>query len=152
MSSPTHRTPAAPAPPPRQPGEPPAQLAALCWRKGRGGREVLLVSSSSGRWILPKGWPMRGRSDAQAVLTEAWEEGGIRRGKVGRREIGSYLAAKRTADGDELVFRHRVFAIKVTETTDDFPEAERRDRVWLPPAEAAGLVEEEGLRDILRRF
>ena len=34
------------------------QVAALCWRAGKGGLEVLLITSlNSKRWILPKGWP-----------------------------------------------------------------------------------------------
>lgn len=145
------------------------QLAALCWRKadrrpdgpgapsgpgGPGGpaREVLLVTSSSGRWILPKGWPVAGRSEGEAALREAWEEGGVSRGKLGRRPVGEYLAIKRTPEGDDLPCLHRVFAIKVRETVDEFPEAHRRDRVWVPPEAAAGMVDEDGLRDILRRF
>ena len=76
------------------------QLAALCWRKSGSGREVLLVSSSAGRWILPKGWPMRGRTEGEAALREAWEEGGVARGRVERRPLGEYMAIKRTPEGD----------------------------------------------------
>ena len=52
------------------------QVAALCHRRTKAGqKEVLLVTSrGTGRWILPKGWPMRGKSDAQAAAQEAWEE------------------------------------------------------------------------------
>jgi 8-oxo-dGTP pyrophosphatase MutT (NUDIX family) len=128
------------------------QLAALCWRKGETGPEVLLVTSSSGRWILPKGWPMPGKSPARAALTEAWEEGGVSRGKASRKPVGSYIATKRTIQGDDLPCLHRVYAIKVRETADDFPEAHRRDRAWVSPEEAALMVDEEGLRDILRAF
>ena len=54
------------------------QTAALCLRDSRKGPEVLLVSSlTSKRWILPKGWPMEGRTLAQAALQEAWEEAGV---------------------------------------------------------------------------
>lgn len=146
------------APHPRRPArpierpEPPTQLAALCWRDGEAGREVLLVTSSSGRWILPKGWPMPGKSDADAALLEAWEEGGVRRGKVSRRPVGSYLAAKRTPEGDEVACLLRVYAVKVREAADAFPEAARRGRRWVSPEEAARLVDEDGLRDILRAF
>ena len=128
------------------------QLAALCWRKGSEGREVLLVTSSSGRWILPKGWPIEGKSPAEAALTEAWEEGGVVRGKASRKPVGSYMAAKRTAFGDDVPCLHRVYAIKVREEAQDFPEAHRRDRLWVSPEEAACMVDEDGLRDILRAF
>lgn len=128
------------------------QLAALCWRKGKEGREVLLVTSSSGRWILPKGWPIEGKTPAEAALTEAWEEGGVVRGKASRKPLGTYMATKRTAEGDDVPCLHRVYAIKVREAVDDFPEAHRRDRAWVSPEEASRLVDEDGLRDILRNF
>lgn len=128
------------------------QLAALCWRKGADGPEVLLVTSSSGRWILPKGWPMAGKSPAKAALIEAWEEAGVARGKAQRKPVGSYLAIKRTAQGDDVPCLHHVFAIKVREARDDFPEAHRRDRAWVSPERAAEMVDEDGLKDILRSF
>lgn len=128
------------------------QLAALCWRQGDAGREVLLVTSSSGRWILPKGWPISGKTDGQAALAEAWEEGGVARGKVARRAVGAYLAVKRTASGDDVPCLHRVYAIKVRRSVDAFPESDRRDRLWTSPEAAAAMVEEDGLKDILRRF
>ncbi len=128
------------------------QLAALCWRKGKDGREVLLVTSSNGRWILPKGWLIEGKSASEAALTEAWEEGGVVRGKASRKPLGAYMALKRTAQGDDLPCLHRVYAIKVRDLADDFPESHRRDRVWVSPAQAARMVDEDGLRDILRNF
>lgn len=43
-------------------GRPPAfQVAALCYRMQAAGPEILLITSmSTGRWILPKGWPIDG--------------------------------------------------------------------------------------------
>lgn len=138
---------------PRQHLEPSlVQLAALCLREGKEGPEVLLVTSSSGRWILPKGWPMEGKTPAEAALVEAWEEGGVARGKASRKPVGSYVAIKRTPQGDDLPCLHRVYAIKVRDLADDYPEAHRRDRAWVSPEEAARMVDEDGLRDILRRL
>jgi len=128
------------------------QLAALCWRKGAAGVEVLLVTSSTGRWILPKGWPIDGKSDAQAAMTEAWEEAGVSKGKLARRPLGSFIGLKRMAEGDDLPCQTRVYAVKVQRTTDDFPERDRRGRVWAPVLAAAAMVTEDGLRDILLRL
>ena len=37
-----------------------SQFGALCWRAGKSGAEVLLISSrETGRWVIPKGWPMK---------------------------------------------------------------------------------------------
>ena len=59
------------------------QVAALCTRKGKKGNEVLLVTSRRrGRWIVPKGWPMEGKSFPETALEEAWEEAGVREGRI----------------------------------------------------------------------
>jgi 8-oxo-dGTP pyrophosphatase MutT (NUDIX family) len=129
-----------------------SQLAALCWRKGDTGREVLLITSSTGRWILPKGWPIGGKTAGEAALTEAWEEAGVSRAKVARKPVGSFMAAKRTLAGDDLPCLTKVYAVKVQETQDDFPEKDRRDRRWVSPVDAANMVTEDGLRDILLAF
>jgi 8-oxo-dGTP pyrophosphatase MutT (NUDIX family) len=129
------------------------QLAALCWRAlPDGRREVLLVTSSTGRWILPKGWPIGGQTAVRTALTEAWEEGGIKKARALRRPVGSYLATKITPGGDALPCLHKVYAVEVRKAVDDFPERDRRERLWIAPAAAADLVQEEGLKDILRRF
>jgi 8-oxo-dGTP pyrophosphatase MutT (NUDIX family) len=129
------------------------QLAALCWRKAAGaGREVLLVTSSTGRWILPKGWPIIGKTDPEAVLTEAWEEAGVTRAKVAKKPIGQFIAAKRTTEGDDLPCLCKVYSVHVRDMAPDFPERTRRDLRWVSPAEAANLVTEDGLREILAAF
>ncbi len=138
-----------------QPQNPPriTQLAALCWRKTPDrGREVLLVTSSTGRWILPKGWPIGGKRPAETALTEAWEEGGVKKARAVRRPLGNYMATKITTDGDELPCLHKVFAVEVHKMADDFPERDRRERLWVDPKVAAELVHEDGLKDILRKF
>ena len=63
------------------------QLAALCHRKTKRGHEVLLITSSHGRWILPKGWPIEGKSGRETALTEAWEEAGVKKGKATKSPI-----------------------------------------------------------------
>jgi 8-oxo-dGTP pyrophosphatase MutT (NUDIX family) len=128
-----------------------SQLAALCWRETEEGREVLLVTSSTGRWILPKGWPISGRSAPFAAKTEAWEEAGVKKGKVGRRALGSYMTTKRSPSGDEEPCLLKVYAIRVQETVDIYPEARNRDRIWVKPEVAARMVDEDGLRDIFAK-
>jgi 8-oxo-dGTP pyrophosphatase MutT (NUDIX family) len=128
------------------------QLAALCHRKGEKGREVLLVTSSEGRWILPKGWPMEGKHDSEAALVEAWEEAGVREGKVKRKPIGTFIAVKQSKHGDEDICITRVFEVKAKKVLDIYPEVKRRDRRWVSAKAAARLVTEDGLREILRNL
>ncbi|MBL7405872.1 NUDIX domain-containing protein, partial [Escherichia coli] len=77
-------------------GEPRRQVGALPFRHGRDGKtKILLVTSrESRRWVIPKGWPMKGRKPFEAAAREAYEEAGLR-GAVGKRPIGLYLYQKR---------------------------------------------------------
>lgn len=128
------------------------QLAALCYREGDNGREILMVTSSRGRWILPKGWPMKGKKNREAALIEAWEEGGVKKGKVSRKPMGKYMATKLTKSGDEEVTETAVYEVKVKDIRKKFPERDRRERRWVSPKKAAKLVTEDGLRQILKSF
>lgn len=130
--------------------EPRVQVAALCHRKGAKGREVLLVTSSRGRWILPKGWPIDGMTDAEAAMQEAWEEAGVLEGSVSSKPIAKFDGTKRFNDGKEIPARIRVFAIKVREMSRKFPEARRRSRRWVTVAKAAKLLGDKGYRKALK--
>ncbi len=132
---------------------PPAlQLAALCHRNTPQGREVLLVTSSHGRWILPKGWPIDGMNGGETALQEAWEEAGVKKGKVTKAPVGTFSTIKRFDTGQEVPCDTTVYAVKVNEVANDYPEADKRERRWLPAQEAADLVDEPGLRDLLTSF
>ena len=51
------------------------QVAALCHRGEGARKEYLLVTSrETARWIIPKGWPIRGLKSKETALREAWEE------------------------------------------------------------------------------
>jgi 8-oxo-dGTP pyrophosphatase MutT (NUDIX family) len=128
------------------------QLAALCHRQTDAGREVLLITSSRGRWILPKGWPIDGLSDGQTAMQEAWEEGGVKRGKVTDTPIGRFNTFKRYENGAEVPCRTTVYGVDVKETSTSFPEAARRRRKWVSIQDAMKMVDEKGVRDLLARF
>lgn len=128
---------------------PELQVAALCRRGAPGKGEILLLSSlNSGRWILPKGWPMNGRSLAEAALVEAWEEAGVR-GRVGPDPIGSYIYQKLRGGGLPVRCNVQVFPVDEVTLAEVYPEAGRRRRRWVTPRQAAGLVEESELRTLL---
>lgn len=122
------------------------QAGAICLHDGK----VLLISSlDTGRWIIPKGWPMAGRTLAGAAMQEAWEEAGIR-GRLRTDPVGSFTYDKRGKSGLPRETEVSVYVIDVTGISDSYPEAGRRTRRFLPPAEAAELVEEPGLKALLR--
>src|SRR5215217_8319560 len=80
------------------------QVAALPLRQDEAGRvRVLLVTSrDTGRWVLPKGWPMKGRKPHRAAEREAFEEAGLV-GRVRKRALGSYAYEKRLRTGDAVL-------------------------------------------------
>lgn len=128
----------------------PLQIAALCLDLSSG-KVLLITSRGTGRWILPKGWPMTGRSLGEAAQQEAWEEAGVR-GPLMRHEFGTYHYDKKQDRGFGIPVLVHVFGIEVQELADDFPEVGQRRRAWFTPAEAAELVEETGLKTLLREL
>ncbi|OWU86715.1 NUDIX hydrolase [Oceanicola sp. 22II-s10i] len=130
------------------------QVAALCFRRtGEEGCQILLITSrGTGRWIIPKGWPITGRDAPGSAMQEAWEEAGLLRGRVEQEPVGSYFYDKTYNSGFALPVETLVYAVEVGELADSFPEASQRDRAWFTPAEAAERVNEPDLKTILRNF
>ncbi|RVV98697.1 NUDIX hydrolase [Mesobaculum littorinae] len=126
------------------------QVAALCWRAGESGIEILLLTSrGTGRWVLPKGWPKTGLDAEDTAREEAWEEGGVTLAPEARA-IGRYTYAKRMRGGVPVHTEVDVFAFRLVAQSDDFPEASERTRRWIAPAEAADMVDEPDLATLLR--
>ena len=128
------------------------QSAALCTRMGKKGLEVLLVTSlTTKRWIVPKGWPMEGRSLAEAAAQEAWEEAGVQ-GATDPYPVGSFAYRKVVKGGIPVSCRCSVYRIEVDRLAKDYPEKGRRILAWMSPSEAAKAVEEPELKEILKRL
>ncbi len=128
------------------------QVAALCWRPGETGPEVMLVTTRrTKRWTPPKGWPMDGRTLAGAAAQEAWEEAGVK-GAVSENAIGDYGYEKTTRGGMATPVRVQVFPMEVMEINDKFPEQGRRKRAWMSPHAASNAVREPELKKLLANF
>jgi 8-oxo-dGTP pyrophosphatase MutT (NUDIX family) len=128
------------------------QVAALCWRMGKRGLEVLLVTSlNSRRWILPKGWLEPELTGCENAAREAFEEAGVT-GKTGAGAIGRYLYLKEKREGGGVPVSVDVFALQVTKQLDDWPEKGQRGMIWVPLDQAAAKVSEPALRDVLKGF
>ena len=127
------------------------QVAALCLRGADTAREVLMITSrDTGRWIIPKGWPMNGKTCAEAALQEAWEEAGVKKARIKDTPIGSYSYAKRRDNGTEEPVTTLIYAADVDELALTYPEAHQRTRQWMSPKAAAELVQEPELQALLR--
>ncbi len=127
------------------------QVAALCWRLESGKLEILLVTSlRTRRWILPKGWPMRGMSSGEAAAMEALEEAGVG-GAVSHAPIGRYHYLKEKR-GRAVPCQVDVYGVEVRHTLVNWPEKGKREIIWLAPAEAAERLEEPELQGLVRGF
>jgi 8-oxo-dGTP pyrophosphatase MutT (NUDIX family) len=131
---------------------PAPQYAALCHRAVKGKVAVLLVSSrDTGRWVLPKGWPIYGLQPHEAAAREAFEEAGVE-GIVDPDPLGCFDYDKRLADTTVQPCRVTVFAIRVKRLLNDFPEKGQRTRKWFRPQKAALKVHEPQLQALLAGF
>jgi 8-oxo-dGTP pyrophosphatase MutT (NUDIX family) len=105
---------------------------------------MLLTSRGTGRWVIPKGWPMIGKKPRVVAMTEARQEAGIS-GIVGRRPIGSFPYCKTMEDGEGRLCKCIVFLMRVTRERLSWREQAQRRRAWFPHDLAANLVEEGAL-------
>ncbi|MBZ9999606.1 MULTISPECIES: NUDIX hydrolase [unclassified Mesorhizobium] len=131
-------------------GETIRQVAAIPFRLDqRGDIEVMLVTSrTTRRFIVPKGWPMKGKSGRKAATIEAQEEAGVL-GKTLKQPAGTYSYWKRLANRFVRV-DVIVYLLEVTQELADWQEAKRRQRAWLAPADAAMLIDEPELSTLVR--
>ncbi|MCZ2204270.1 NUDIX hydrolase [Bartonella sp. A05] len=126
------------------------QVGALVYRVKSENIEFLLITSrGSGRWIIPKGWPIPGKTLSQTALQEAFEEAGIR-GIVETSPIGTYEYEKLdlpiVKNGKFCVY---VFSVLYSHQEKKWPEQNQRIYEWVTASEAAKRVDEQQLRKIL---
>lgn len=130
------------------------QFAALCYRMAEGQKapEILLLTSrGTGRWVIPKGWPMGARPGHEVARQEALEEAGVV-GDVESAPAGVYTYEKDVADGFAVPCEVQVHALKVTATVEDFKEKGQRRLDWVSPEIAERRVREPQLKRIIHRF
>lgn len=60
---------------------------------------LLITSRDTGRWILPKGWPIDGLDGAGAALQEAWEEAGVTKADIRSDPMGIFDYDKGLGEG-----------------------------------------------------
>jgi 8-oxo-dGTP pyrophosphatase MutT (NUDIX family) len=112
---------------------------------------MLVTSRETRRWIIPKGWPHKGRTPHRSAAREAYEEAGVV-GRVHRDQLGSFSYEKRLPTGDTVICKVHVFALEVRQQSRDWPEKQEREVKWMSPGQAAKTVREPMLAKIIRRF
>jgi 8-oxo-dGTP pyrophosphatase MutT (NUDIX family) len=132
-------------------GDARTQFAALCWRRQRGKVQVLLVTSRRRkRWIVPKGWPIDGKTPGECALIEAWEEAGVI-GEQSEACIGVY-SYERLREDDNLPCLALLYPVAAKKLSKKYPEAKERRRKWVSPQKAAKMLNHRELGKLILGF
>ena len=110
-----------------------------------------MTSRETERWVIPKGWPMKGRRPHVSAAREALEEAGLV-GRIDKEPIGSYCYNKRLKNGAEVPCTVEVFPMEVRVQKKKWREKGQRTFRWLPSEEAAEAVDEVGLSETIRNL
>ncbi len=122
----------------------PQQAAAIPFRIQHDEIQFCLVTSSSGRWIFPKGGIENNETYVETALIEAEEEAGLR-GEIIDGPLGCYEIEK---DGATL----NVVAVlmRVTESDEQWKESDWRERKWMSCSTAIELLPERELQELVQ--
>jgi len=127
------------------------QVAALPWRV-TDRLEIMLVSSrETRRWIIPKGWPMAGRSLSAAAAVEALEEAGLL-GVIDEASFGRFSYDKRLSQGKTALCEVDVFPLRVIRQRADWLEKNQRETCWMSAETAAERASDPALAALILEF
>ena len=122
--------------------KPKLQSGVLAFKVAPNGKvRILLVRTTrSKRWSIPKG---KARSDltlAANAAKEAFEEAGVK-GEIAPSSAGMFRTTKRIWYGDAII-EVWVYFLKVTEQLKHWPEEGKRQTKWVSCQEAAQVLNE----------
>ena len=126
--------------------EPPPMRQALAvpYRMAATNFEFCLVTSlAKGKWGFPKGIIDPGETAEETVVKESWEEAGLR-GHVVGPPLGEYEDAKW---GYRLLVAG--YVLQIADVANEWLEADRRQRVFLPPDAARKQLARREQRQLL---
>jgi len=121
------------------------QSGVIPFRYEDGALRILLITSRRKKhWLVPKGIIEPHLSPIESAAQEAMEEAGVR-GRIPSRPIGEYDYNKWGG-----TCHVEVYLLEVVEELLEWPESFFRERRWMSVEEAAALVDQEGLRRLIR--
>jgi 8-oxo-dGTP pyrophosphatase MutT (NUDIX family) len=112
----------------------PNYVAAICLRRVAANYEVLLVRTTQGRRMFPKGKVKKGECPRTAAIRYAYKEGGV----FGKAAIDEDIAFKYFKEGDDG--EHKVVGVLIDETDSVIPREEFRDPQWYSLLEAERIL------------
>ncbi len=129
------------------------QFGALPFKWSQSGSLKVLLVTTRGRkrWMIPKGWPIRGLEPHESAAREALEEAGLI-GNVRAEAVGSFRYIKRLGSGRQVRCTVEVFPLHVDHQRPHWLEKGERETRWVSAKKAASLVSEPELKKILLHF
>jgi 8-oxo-dGTP pyrophosphatase MutT (NUDIX family) len=126
------------------------QYAALPYRVvGRQVQVLLITSRGTRRWVIPKGWPMKGLKPQDVAALEAAEEAGLI-GEIEPEPIGSYHYQKLLKRERAAAVQVIVFPLLVAGVAEAWKEQGQRHAEWFRYQRAAARVAEPALGRLIR--
>jgi len=116
------------------------QVAAVCYRVRKSGIEFLLVQTSGGRWIFPKGSAEPGLTHAQAAALEAFEEAGVH-GRMEEKAFTQYIRPQKGSDSSAI--RTTVNAHLCEVLWLDPPQESGRNPTWFSVEKAKRRLQQD---------
>ena len=111
-------------------------------------RSSLVTSRTTGRWIIPKGWPSKRIKDYKAAAREARQEAGVK-GKIKPKAIGSYRYVKPEL-GEGAPIDVAVYLLSVRKQVERLVrEKHERRRAWFDVLDAACKIAEPELSALI---
>jgi 8-oxo-dGTP pyrophosphatase MutT (NUDIX family) len=130
--------------------EMPKQYGALPFRiRGEDIEVMLITSRDTGRWLVPKGWPMK-RGPRYTAGREAFEESGVI-GKVHRQALGAFTYIK-SMRKRRVPVDLTLYPLAVKKEKRKYPECKQRARRWFTLNEAIQRCREPELRRLMRKL
>jgi 8-oxo-dGTP pyrophosphatase MutT (NUDIX family) len=125
------------------------QYGVIPFRVTSRGTEVLLVTTrTTGRWSVPKGWPIKHHPPHKTAEIEAMEEAGLH-GEAAMIPVGRFTN-KRVKRGQPIRCTVDLFPFRVHGEFDNWPERLQRQRQWVDASIAATMVRKRGLKRAIR--
>eukprot|EP01037_Dinobryon_pediforme_P002182 gene2182-2219_t len=131
------------------------QYGALPYRKLKKTNDIeilLITSRETKRWIIPKGWPIKGLKPYDSAAQEAFEEAGVR-GTISHRSIGKYTYNKRLhRPAGTVTCEVLVYTLLVEQQKKTWPEIGQRETRWFPSDEACAIIDDGDVITLLAKL
>ena len=111
---------------------------------------LFVTSQTRGRWILPKGLAKEGESPIETCKREGFEEAGISGTVLEDFPMTLPINKKSADEGNAVPVTY--YPMLVEEQSDEWPEADKRERHWALLSDAEKVVHREDLLALVRQF